>query len=311
MQALHSRRKSVTPAKGLAALNAKLAKIARQRREWEQALTERAQSLGQELCADPSRKGYAACEQFLKVEVPTSSPERILSLTRAPANAKTTSFLERRGNLPHVVMKDDIRDKKWQARIPKVACILAVPNGTQAEWRLKYVVNNFRAQSYEGPKQLILVYHYQNLRVARLMQQYADGQYIKAVAARTDVPSTTSLRFGAWAADADADVLAHWDFDAWHHPERLSMQVRALGFTGRSACVLKKWTVVGGRNDRKIVSDGIGLSGSMIGQRAWMEKNWYPLLEGEDARIKHAKGHLAQLDMPELVVAYASKAKSD
>lgn len=295
------------PKTGIEALNSKLAAIGRKRNEWEQALTERAQSLGKELCRDPSRRGYAACKQFLMADVPTSSPERILSLTQpaAPLGSKANSFLGRRQNGPLIIEKNDVRGKKWQARIPKVACIMAVPNTTAAAWRLKYVVNNFLAQSYEGPKQLILVYHYQSSRIAQLMQRFADGHYIKAVAARTDVPSTTSLRFGAWAADADADVLAHWDFDAWHHPERLAMQVRTLGLTGRSACLLKKWKAVSDGNERVTKEEGLGLSTSMVGQRAWMERNWYPLLEGEDARLRQAKGQLAQLDMAELMVAYS------
>merc|ERR1719420_2838368 len=118
---------------------------------------------------------------------------------------------------------------------------MAIPNTTDAHARAKYVINSFSEQSYEGPTQLVMVYHYQDQETAHLLKRFADGAYIKALPARTSVPSTTALRYGAWVAGNDADVVARWDLDTWHPPERLAMQVRALGLTGLPVSLLARW----------------------------------------------------------------------
>merc|ERR1719335_1593373 len=116
---------------------------------------------------------------------------------------------------------------------------MAIPttNGTTKATLLQHAVttavNAFRAQKYEGPKQLVIVHHHKDKAAASIATRLADGVYMKAVAAHLPVPSTMSLRYAAWSADKDADVIARWDMDAYHHPERLSMQVRALGLSGR------------------------------------------------------------------------------
>merc|ERR1719271_890648 len=81
--------------------------------------------------------------------------------------------------------------------------------------------------------------------VAELVKQYADGTFVKSVAVPHggDFPSTTGLRYGAWSA-GDADIIARWNFDEWHHPRRLAMQVRALAKSSRAVSVLKRWTVM-------------------------------------------------------------------
>merc|ERR1719333_1840236 len=126
--------------------------------------------------------------------------------------------------------------------IPKVACITVVPCGEMAQVWMKHFIKNFRMQNYEGPRELVLVYHHEDTETARLVAQHANGVSIKAVAAMSEeYPSATAFRFGAWKSDAD--VVARWDFDVWHNPKQLSMQVRALALSGRPASVLKGWKV--------------------------------------------------------------------
>lgn len=217
---------------------------------------------------------------------------------------KSGSFMMKRPDQPYHIVRKNIHGVHWQGKIPKVTCILAVPATTRAHARLKYVVNNFRSQHYEGPKQLIIVYHYQDHKGEERIRKLADGYLVKAIPARTmEVPSSTALRYGAWSADQDTDIVARWDVDGWHHPQRLAWQVRALAFSGRQACLLKQWTVTPGNGSRSVVSGEFGASHSLIGERAWMDKHWQPFLpEGEQA-LSFLQGQVASLDnMPELLV---------
>lgn len=209
----------------------------------------------------------------------------------------------KRSEAPHIVSRKDIHGAQWDGRVPKVACIVAVPDTIRAHARLKYVVNNFHSQHYEGSKQLIIVYHHQDHKGAERIRKLADGHLIKAIAARTmEVPSSTALRYGAWSADRDTDIVARWDIDGWHHPQRLAMQVRALAFSKQQACLLKRWTVTPGDGSRSVVSGEIGGEHSLIGERAWMDKNWQPFLPEGDQALVAQQGQLALLDMPDLLV---------
>lgn len=205
-----------------------------------------------------------------------------------------------------VATKMDLKDAKWAGMIPKVACIAVVPRGRDAQYQMEYFVHGFKAQNYEGPKQLVLVYHYKDAKSKRIAQKYSDGLFIKAVAARGEELSATAYRFGAWAADAD--VIARYDFGAWHHPSRLALQVRSLALTGRPASRLQGWTArdyaEGGfaQTPPEAQVNELG-EASLIGEKTWMEMNWYPALQGEsDTLTKTHRRHVVELEMPELLV---------
>merc|ERR1719217_1213468 len=102
------------------------------------------------------------------------------------------------------------------------------------------LIQNFMTQDYAGAKQLVLVFHHLDSEAESLAKKFADGFFIKAVAARGQehLPSTTGLRYGAWSA-TDADVIARWDFGEEQHHQRLSTQVRALAYASRPACLMK------------------------------------------------------------------------
>eukprot|EP00747_Dinoflagellata_sp_TGD_P061387 gnl/TRDRNA2_/TRDRNA2_152489_c1_seq1.p1 gnl/TRDRNA2_/TRDRNA2_152489_c1~~gnl/TRDRNA2_/TRDRNA2_152489_c1_seq1.p1 ORF type:complete len:610 (+),score=123.13 gnl/TRDRNA2_/TRDRNA2_152489_c1_seq1:31-1860(+) len=221
---------------------------------------------------------------------------------------------------PVLVMHNELEEASWSGMIPKVACITVIPSTESAMAYARYFlanfVENFRAQSYEGPKQLVLVYHIDNTDGAALVKPYADGTFIKAVAAfgNDEFPSTAAYRFGAWAADAD--VIARWDFNAWHHPQRLAMQVRALGLSARPACFLQRWTVLdaGGLNHTQGMeeSDTKRWDITLVGEREWMHKFWYPLLPEERAVLEGREaGHVVHLNAPELSVYNAELAISE
>lgn len=202
---------------------------------------------------------------------------------------------------PVVVSSKDLLDAHWAGHIPKVACIMSVPTSHDTEVRLREAIENFRAQRYEGPKELILIYKHQDEQTANLVHTLADGFVIKYVAAHNDeARSTTAMRFGAWHSDKDAEIIARWDIDDWHDPQRLALQVRALGFTGRPASLLKRVSKITADGNGAVAAGGISWAGSLVGERAWMEKHWFPFTPGEDDVLEGSMGLVAQLDMPEL-----------
>jgi hypothetical protein len=195
------------------------------------------------------------------------------------------------------------RSAHWSGRVPSVACVTLVPKGGAAKAWMNYFIDNFRLQKYEGTRQLVLVYQHDDHEAAELVHKYADGSYIlSAVARGDDFPSAAAFRFGAWLA-RDADVVARWDFEAWHHPQRLSMQVRALAFSGRPACLLERWTVLDKAGANTTVQDGARWDSSLVGEAAWMRTNWYPYLAEERAVFNvHAVREVVKLDGPGLEV---------
>lgn len=192
-----------------------------------------------------------------------------------------------------VVEPQELKAARWAGAIPKVACIAALPVGDVTQEQIRAVVDDFHAQSYEGPAQLVLVYNYQDQETARLVRIYADGTHIKGVAARenTELPSTTALRFGAWSAGQDAQVIAHWSLGTRHDPERLSLQVRALALSARPACVLK-------RDSGTTLADD-----TLVGESKWMWEHWHPMLNEQRAVLEHLQDAdivqvNAELDLP-------------
>jgi len=274
----------------MAELDERLHELEEKDHVWEQAFSDKARELARELCSDPSRRGYAACADFAKQDKsqqPTArsalrgSPERRgpRDLHWSSVAAWESSASSRRGRTePPVLTSNELRHSHWRGTIPKVACVAVIPCGRMVKPWIKYFIDNFNMQHYEGPRQLVLVYHYQHAEAARAVKIYADGTFIKAVPTRDpDYPSAASFRFGAWLSDAE--VVARWDFDAWHHSQRLSMQIRALAYADRPASLLREWSVRAASGDLRVVSGGRNWDASLVGEAAWMRENWYPALE--------------------------------
>jgi len=176
-----------------------------------------------------------------------------------------------------ILEPQELKAARWAGAIPKVACIAALPFGTVTQAQIRAIVDDFHAQTYEGPAQLVLVYNFQDQDTARLVRIYADGTHIKGVAARdnTELPSTTALRFGAWSAGQDAQVIAHWSLGARHDPERISLQVRALALSARPACLLKR------EKGTDLADD------TLVGETKWMWEHWHPMLNEQRAVLEH------------------------
>jgi hypothetical protein len=191
----------------------------------------------------------------------------------------------------------------WSGRIPSVACVVVVPRSQAVKAWIHYFVDNFRLQNYEGQRYLVLVHHHTDHDIGDLLRKFADGSYIRIVAARgSEYPSVAAFRFGAWTA-RDADIIARWDYEAWHHPQQLSTQVRALAFAGRPASILSKWVVLNETGGNTTASEGKYWDSSITGEAAWMREHWYPGLDEEHTGFgAHTAQDLIRIDMPELLV---------
>mmetsp|Transcript_56928 Transcript_56928/g.123188 ORF Transcript_56928/g.123188 Transcript_56928/m.123188 type:complete len:764 (-) Transcript_56928:83-2374(-) len=288
---------------------------------WQKLLAGSVAAFGRDLCAELHWAGYPPCSAYLNA---SSNGTEVLGASSGGSSAgaslrKADGYMQRlqwstvpfatkhrraAAAAPVVLTREQLRSAKWQGKIPSVACIAVIPSAKDVAARLKYFINNFQLQSYEGPQQLVLVYLSSQEDVAKLVKMYADGAFIKAVAVHSAMalPSTTAFRYGAW--QADADVIARWNFDEWHHPQRLSMQVRALALAGRPACLITQWTVL---SEAGLDSSASGWEGSLVGETAWMQEHWHPLLLEERVVLEGAQSHnVVRVDMPGLSV-YAAE----
>lgn len=301
-----------------------LANIEQHRAVWESALEARTLAIGIQMCSEEWRRGNPACKHFLHPSNNYSASESTKATASEVANAPfltlpilapsgrptNRKFLEKHVDQKRLVLTaKDLRGKHhWVGRIPKVACIMSVPtvNDTSKETWLRFAmtnaVNAFRSQKYEGPKQLVIVHNNQDKMAWRIAHHLADGVYVKPVAAHLPVPSTMSMRYGAWSADKDADVVVRWDMNAYHHPERLAMQVRALGSSGRPVSAAMWGVTFSGNGKRSVAGEESGLENSMVGIRSWMDLHWHPHVENFSGPLAKL-GDLVLVDMPELTQA--------
>merc|ERR1719291_1525196 len=174
---------------------------------------------------------------------------------------------------------------------------MALPATATAQFHLMYAVNNFKLQRYDGDSELVVVYHHDDAEGAKLVRKYMqEGARVRGVASRDDVgsfPSTMAFRYAAWA------------FEAYHHPERLSMQVRAMATSRRPASLLLDDAA---QRPGAAGAPAHGREGSLVGEAAWMRQHWHPLLGEEHGVLELAQAHnVVLVDSPAYL--YGGKGK--
>jgi len=307
--------------------------IAERRRSWHDAFKAKITSVGEELCKNPSHQQYLICKKFFTINATTPSLGGVVAgngktdgtptparranqpmelqwrfVTQRGASTKAlrgSARVESESVAPAVDLKK-LRHARWLGHIPSVACITVVPRGKAVKVWMRYFLDNLRLQKYEGVIQLVLVYHHTDLDTAELVHDFRKEHNgtirIRGAAARDpEYPSPAAYRFGAWVA-RDADIVARWDFEAWHHPHRLSTQVRALTFSARPACLLNSWTVLDDTGKRSIVSADSRWESSFVGEAAWMRANWYPRMTEQRGVVATHARDLVRLSSPGLLV---------
>lgn len=143
---------------------------------------------------------------------------------------------------------------------PLVSCLM-VSRGDR--FPAEHAIRCYRQQSYTN-RELVIVTTAKNSAVSALVTEIADPsiRYIEVTA-----PTLGELR-NASVAHARGSLIAHWDDDDLHHPERLTHQIAALTQTGAKACFLERillwWPA------RRLLKTGHARmwEGSMIAHRA-------------------------------------------
>jgi hypothetical protein len=209
---------------------------------------------------------------------------------------KVADFLEASQKRPVVVSKSDVHHFHWAGKLPKVAAITWIRGDRKTKARMMYFVDNFKLQDYEGSRELLLVYHSSDEAAARLVQHYANDTIVKGIPAhdmsQEMFPSDPALRYAAWTSDAD--VIAQWDFNEWHDPSRLSLQVRAMAHSGRHACVLSTMSTSHSQEDEDKEISQV----SLVGERSWMKVHWHPFSRRKSEVLEVFKaGSIVEVDM--------------
>lgn len=272
---------------------AHLQKLQSSHATWEEEFSAKVAAQMREMCSDLRHRSHGRCRDFLKHDI-HAAPDHLM--LHWPPQAAAS-------NDPMVVANTSLLlAARWSGRIPTVACITMIPRSlTRIETWLEAFIVNFRHQHYEGSKSLVLVYHHSDQAAAKMVRQFVDGTFItSAVAWGDEFPSATAARFGMWHVHG-ADIVARWDFEAWHHPDRLSMQVRALTLSARPASLLARWTLLDNKGGLAAKEDGVHWDGSLVGKTAWMQKYWYPFLRENDEVIAREPQDIVSVDEPGLL----------
>jgi len=205
------------------------------------------------------------------------------------------SGLHRRLN----VLAETVQHRDWVGELPKVALLTALPIGMATADSLGAFVDDFRAQTarYGGETQLNIIYHFEDEHTANLVHLFEDGLIIKGHATRGigSFPSTADLRFGAWSAAEDAQVIVHWSWEAKHSPDRLAMQVRAMAYSGRPVSLLQgARTLRDGFHQENWVETQ---DETIAGYRPFIWKNWYPQMDQPETPTGIDDGKVVVVDM--------------
>jgi len=303
-----------------------LGELEKDREHDNEEIRQESQGFLKELCADPARHSYPACARVLAEAAPASGRLRASSSAKAPESPKKSVSKAAAREFPHVLRWSPSKESEdkaphhvdempllmsrkeligahWEGKVPTVACVTVLPEGQVTETLMRYFMDNYKLQHYEGKYELVLVYSQTDKEASRIAHLYADGSSIKAVAARggDEFPSATAFRYGAWVAH-DADIVVRYDFEGWHHPNRLSMQVRAMVLSKRPASLVTMVTAFDADGKQSAVVGGAGPHGSMMGEAAWMRKHWMPVLEEETSVLHGLQSRdVVQVAMPDLL----------
>jgi len=236
---------------------------------------------------------------------PTPSPRSFLEPRPSDSElqwAGVAKWRTQHGADTPVIKPEALRSARWAGRPPSVACVALLPEGPHAEALAMRLVDEFTLQTYEGDHWLVLVHHENDVRGAEIVEHFANTSFIRIAVARSPkYPSAAALRYGAWLS-SDADAVARWDVDAQHHPEQLSMQVRAMALSQKPASLLAGWMERKSDGEGHAVSEGEHWDGSLVGEARWMREHWWPYSVGDSYLLEPPASHkIVRVDSAELL----------
>jgi len=267
--------------------------------EWTQCLFEDLvyDNAGQMPYSDDACEG-SAMPELASDDVQDQDP---WSLVKRWTSRRVTADAKLSDLFVTTVAENDAQEAAFLKNAPSVACIAVLPSGQDTFQRVRFLIDNFVEQTYEGSMQLIIIAD-DGHESEEALASFVDGVTIKAVHAAVDRIDLAALyRLGVAEAD-DADILARWDWNAWHHPDRLALQIRAMALTSRPVSHLRTWTTTQEGSEVPRQED-LG-EPTLVGEKEWMKRYWYPGQHEEQLQTAHSR-HFVELDLPKLV-AYGS-----
>lgn len=162
----------------------------------------------------------------------------------------------------------------------------------------RFAIDGFRAQTY-APRELVIVSDSPSPALVDHIARLADPR-ICLIAVETAPLGT--LRNDSVAA-AQGTVIAQWDDDDLHAPNRLAVQYAALEQSGAAATLLRRWTMWWPNRYRLALSEPRGWEGTTLG---WKDQlmPYPPLSRGEDSAMVSAMlasgATIGMIDRPDL-----------
>jgi len=183
--------------------------------------------------------------------------------------------------------------------VPLISCLCVTRHRVDLLGR---AVRCFREQTH-GERELLVVYESDDTATRDYLASVADAR-VRGVEVPIAPKQTLGELRNLAIEQANGQYVCQWDDDDWHHPDRLKVQLEALRDSGRSACVLCRWTLADVEARRAYISPHRAWEGSILVQRDRMVP--YPSLpRGEDTPAIEAladKQELHLLDRPDLYV---------
>jgi glycosyltransferase involved in cell wall biosynthesis len=178
---------------------------------------------------------------------------------------------------------------------PLISCLM-VTRG--ALYPAHCAIDGFLAQTF-SPRELVILSDTPSPELTEYVLTLADPR-IHLV--RTGTALLGALRNETIAA-AKGPLVAQWDDDDLHAPDRLAVQYAALRQSGGAAILLQRWTMWWPNRYRLALSGSRGWEGTIVGWKQRLSP-YPPLASGEDSAMIAAmidRGEaIGMIDRPDL-----------
>lgn len=180
-----------------------------------------------------------------------------------------------------------------------VSCLCVTRNRVPM---LRRAVACFLAQTYQA-RELVILYESDDPTTREFVQTLSDARILAlevSVSARLVLGALRNLAVRA----CRGTYIAQWDDDDWYAPARLEAQMHAIQSTGRTGCVLTRWTLYDSVNRSAMLSGERPWEGSLVAKRESVPA-YAEISKQEDTpvieRMLHAN-QLVGLNRPDLYV---------
>lgn len=159
----------------------------------------------------------------------------------------------------------------------------------------------FRRQTFQ-PCELLVLFESEDLQTRNRLSTFKVPQvrFVEVPSAGLTLGDLRNMSIN----EAQGEFIAQWDDDDWYAPERLAAQMSAIESTGKSACVLSRWTMFDMATKQAYLSAKRPWEGSLVARRSSLLTYPSKSLSEEVPVIVRlaAANQLALLDRPDLYI---------